>query len=52
MVSSDSDDEANDIFLLKNHLQIIGADLDIDFEITTYNDSRLLLSDYVLPAYD
>ncbi len=44
------DDEANDIFLLKNHLQKIGADLDIDFEITTYNDSRLLLSDYVLPG--
>ncbi len=41
------DDEENDIFLLKNHLQKIGAGLDIDFEITTYNDSRLLLSDYV-----
>ena len=42
------DDEENDIFLLKNHLQKIGAGLDIDFEITTYNDSRLLLSDYPL----
>lgn len=44
------DDEENDMFLLKNHLQKIGADLDIDFEITTYNDSRLLLSDYVRPG--
>ena len=38
------------MFLLRNHLQKIGADLDIDFEITTYNDSRLLLSDYVQPG--
>ena len=40
------DDEENDIRLLKDHLQKIGADLDIDFEITAYNDSRKLLSDY------
>lgn len=44
------DNEENDICLLKEHLQKIGAELDIDFEITAYNNSRQLLSDYAQPG--
>lgn len=44
------DNEENDIRLLKDHLQKIGAGLDIDFEISAYNNSRQLLSDYTRPG--
>lgn len=44
------DDEENEIRFLKDDLRKIGASLDIDFEITEYNNSRLLLSDYTKPG--
>lgn len=44
------DNEENDIRLLKDYLEKIGAGLDIDFEITAYNNSRHLLSDYIRPG--
>lgn len=44
------DNEEDDIRLLKDHLEKIGAGLDIDFEITAYNNSRHLLSDYTRPG--
>lgn len=44
------DDEKNEIRLLKDDLRKIGAGLDIDFEITEYNNSRQLLSDYTKPG--
>lgn len=47
------DDDKEDIQILERFLQKIGAQLDIDFEISSFNDSRELLTCYSRPgAFD
>ena len=40
------DDDQNDIKILQEHLQKLSIMMDVDFNITFFNDSRKLLATY------